>query len=469
MIEVHESTQERRILTSLITDATVLGRITTKWDGNLFDTKSSNIIAEWCVDYFKKYNQAPKEAIQLQFAEWAETHQDRETIKRIESFLSSLSDEFEQESETNPMHTIDMAGEFFNRIKLRRLAEGIQNALDNGKIAKAEAAITSFSRVEMGAGAGIHFYTDEEAIRSVFAEKKTESLIEYNGAMESFFGYSMERDGFIAFAGPQKSSKSFWLLDTMYRSLLNRKKVAYFQIGDLSERQIEERLSIRSAAHPRRSPTMQWPCTIRIPKSIEWVKEDDNATVTYNEKIFEKPLGANRAVQAAKKLMDFKVKSKRSYFCMKVWPNLSVNVHSILSILEQWELEDFRPDVVIIDYMDNFSPVDARMEQRDQINYNWKYMRKVASERHCLIVTATQVNAAGFGARWLTRKNFSEDNRKLNHVTGMIGINVNDTEKKDGVCRLNWIVRREEEFSSTTGPSVAGCLAIANPAICSVW
>jgi hypothetical protein len=96
-------------------------------------------------------------------------------------------------------------------------------------------------------------------------------------------------------------------------------------------------------------------------------------------------------------------------------------------------------------------------------------MRALSQEIDCLVVTATQANAASYKSELMGRWNFSEDKRKLAHCTGMIGINATVKEQDRGIQRLNWIVLREGEFSYTKCVNVANCLAISNPAIRSCW
>ncbi len=45
----------------------------------------------------------------------------------------------------------------------------------------------------------------------------------------------------------------------------------------------------------------------------------------------------------------------------------------------------------------------------------------------------------------------------------MIGLNQTMEEKDKGIFRLNWIVRREAEFSEYRCLNVASCLALARP------
>lgn len=81
------------------------------------------------------------------------------------------------------------------------------------------------------------------------------------------------------------------------------------------------------------------------------------------------------------------------------------------------------------------------------------------------MLTATQADAASFDANLITSSNFSEDRRKLDHVTAMIGINSTDEEKECGIYRLNHIKRRDDDFSVGQVVYTASCLAMANPAV----
>jgi hypothetical protein len=121
-------------------------------------------------------------------------------------------------------------------------------------------------------------------------------------------------------------------------------------------------------------------------------------------------------------------------------------------------------DVVVVDYMDILRE-DSGDDSRDKTNNKWMAARGLSQRRHLLFLSGTQANASSYSKKVLGRANFSEDHRKLAHVTGMYALNQNDEEKRYGVTRLNWIVLRESEFFESQCCHVAGCLDIANPAI----
>ncbi len=467
----YENSQERSILISMIVDKNTLGIISAKWQGDMFEGKWANVIGTWCVEYFRKYQKAPASKIANMFISWKERTKDTKTIELVEDFLSSLSDEYEK-TDPNYQHTVDMAGKYFNRVKISKFVESLQGSLDENRLEEAQEKITNFTRIEVGGGRRIQLFTSVDEIRSAFSRDNEEVLVTYPGALGQFFGNSLERDGFIAFQGPEKSTKSMWMLDIAYRAVCQRKRVAFFEVGDLSERQCKHRFLTRVSQIPMRSPGNKWPLKVRYPVSIVPPKDPKGfyASVTFEEKIYKKALDEQTAIQACEDFMREKVKSEKPYFYLSIHPNSSINVDGIRSIINTWQVEDnWTPDIVIVDYADILAPPIGVKDTRDQINTNWKNLRRLSQELHCLVITATQADADSYSRITMDRSNFSEDHRKMAHVTGLVGINVTASEKENGQCRLSWIVLREGEFSSKRVCHVAGCLPLCMTSVKSTF
>jgi hypothetical protein len=105
-------------------------------------------------------------------------------------------------------------------------------------------------------------------------------------------------------------------------------------------------------------------------------------------------------------------------------PNGTLSVQDVSSMLNDWSREDWRPDVVCIDYADILAPPAGIKDSLEQTDMNWKLMRRLAQEHHCLVLTATQANADAYKTdRALRRSNFSGRKTKLAHVGGMLGLN----------------------------------------------
>ncbi len=463
-VSKRDGKDERRILVGMIVDPMILGRVVSKWEGDLFNSRWSNLVGSWCVKFFQRYEKAPGKSIEGLFESWAgDGRRDKETVELVEKFLARLSGDYEElAGESNSEYIIDLAGTHFNRVKLQRLAKALQGDVDGGDVSSGLKRVADYGQVEMGAGAGVDVFQDQDAIREAFKDK-TEPLIKYPGALGKFFGDVFERDAFVAFMGSEKRGKSWWLMDVAYRGLLQRRKVAFFEVGDMSQNQIMRRLMIRASGRPL------FPRTISYPMKIHHEVGDATAEVDLEEREFKKRLSWQVAYKSCQKIMKRKVKSKHSLFRLSCHPNSTISVAGIRSILQNWERSGWTPDVVVIDYADILAPPAGSMDTRDQINATWKQLRAMSQSLHCLVVTATQADAQSYTSDTIRRSNFSEDKRKLGHVTGLIGISATDEEKSFGMMRLNFVVLREEEFSESKCVYVAGCLPIGNPAIRSTW
>lgn len=460
-ISKRDGSLERKIVTSMVVDQIVLASIAQRWQPDLFRSKWSNLVGGWCVKYYLRYNKPPGKAIEGLYESWTSKANDQDTIQLVEKFLTDLSGEYEQlKKDSNSEWIIDQAANHFNQVRLNALAEQIQGDLDSGDLDAAQKRVASHGKIEMGQGAGIDVLHDMAAIQKAFEDKK-EPLIKYPGALGKFMakGDALERDGFIAFMGPEKVGKTFNLLDLSWRGMLQRHKVAFFAVGDMSQSQMMRRFMVRAARQPLR------PQVVKYPEQIIRDQAELFAQVQHREIDFATGLDYASAMAAAQKVMTLKAKSNSSLLKLFCCPNSSLNVNGMRAILQGWDRQhDWRPDILVVDYADILAP-PARLEGRDGINETWKQLRALSQEQHCLVVTATQANAASYSATIVDRRNFSEDKRKLAHVTGMIGLSTTPEEKEQGIIRWNWVELREGEFSDRHCCHVASCLALANPAV----
>lgn len=461
-VEKVEGVQERRILIGMITDPVVLARIAPKWDAEAFASRWCCLVGGWCVSHFLKYGQVPGKGIEARFETWAAKSKDDDTILLVDRFLSGLSNEYEQlGKESNSDYLVDLAAEYFNKVRLARLAEFIQGDLDNGEADKALKRVHQYSRIEMNGAAGIDVLQDIAAMEEAFT-KQGEALIKYPGALGHFFGTSLERDGFIAFEGPEKRGKTWMLLDVAWRAMLQRCKVAFFSVGDMSQNQMMRRFMVRAARQPFKLKG-GFPGKVLWPKHLE--KNGEGMEVDHKVVEFPDPLTMRDAKEACRAIIHEQVKTTVTLLKLSTHPNSSINVQGIVSELQAWERSGWVPDVIVIDYADILAPPAGVAETRDQINMTWKQLRALSQSMHCLVVTATQSDTESYKVETLSMRNFSEDKRKNAHVTGMVGLNQTKEEKDKGLMRLNWVALREGEYSDTQCCYVASCLPLANPTV----
>lgn len=462
-ISEHDATEERRILTGMIVDEVVLGRIAEKWgrDG-LFRSRWANVVGGWCVAYFGRYGKAPRSDVEGLYESWADRTNDENTTELVYKFLEGLSKDYEGEAEdTNPDYLVDVAGEHFNAVRLEQMAEVVAGHVKSGEVGKALDTVSKWDKVEMGAGAGIDVLNDEGAIREAF-ETVADPLITYPGALGKFFGDQLGRDEFVAITGATGRGKTWWLMDIAWMGIRQGRRVAFFEVGDMSQNQIMRRLMCRLTQHPIKPPY-----TFEVPVEVSRDGGQPVADVITETRSYDGPLQWGKAWKTCKKKMR---RRKQPLLRLSVHPNSSINVEGIAGTLNVWERAGWVPDVVIIDYADILAmPAGYTPGDREAINATWKDLRSLSQRRHILVVTATQADAASYTASTITRSNFSDDRRKNDHVTGMLGINATEEEQGMGVFRLNWTKRREEAYIESRCVHVAGCLHIGRPHIVSTF
>jgi hypothetical protein len=458
--------RERTVLTACVVSRSVLARISPRWDGRLFSSDWGNLIAGWCVDHFRKHSTAPGKEVIYAFQDWSQKTKDEATVRTVESFLGHLSDHYSRlKKEVNATLVLEQADKLFNRVRAQRLAESIEADLDDGNDDKAVKRITEFSKVKMSSRAGIDLFQDLEAWRKAFEDDiDAEPVVKYPGALGKFFGKSHRRGNFLSYIGKNKVGKSWALVDVAWRAVEQRKRVAFFAVGDMTEGQMIERFAGRLLNRPTDAKTYHWPKSIEPgagpegDPAVERVEKETTDRLTFGD--------------CAKKLQWYQkriLRSKESYFKLACYENYSVNVLEVRSAIDEWIEEGFTPDLVVIDYSDLLAPVDGKVDTREQINTTWKYLRSISQKYHVLLVTATQADAQSFKSGLLSRVNFSEDRRKLDHVTGMIGINQRPEEEENEVVRLNWVNRREEKAPERKVVYVAGSRDCCNPCVVSCF
>ncbi len=469
-IDSYSGDDERAIITDLITRADVLASVAAHWeDKGLFSSWATNVLARLCVQYHTLTAKAPGRDITRLFSRWAKGKSD-DSVKAVERVLAALV--LPDEISGSGAFSLDVAGDYFNRVRIERLLAEAKLHLEEGRVKEAEELIEQHRRVELGANAAVDLFLDEAAVKSTFDGNDLKSLVPYDQGLYYFFHIPMQRGNFVAFQAPNKVGKSTWLCDVAWRAWTSKKRVAYFAVGDETEAQIKMRFCVRAAEHPHLSTNddESWPCVVKIPKSIEPPTVSKGLPeLRWMPKTFDAPLDKNTAWERVQEITQVKVGSTKSYFKMRVHAGLDLTVPKIRSTLEALARNGWVADVVVVDYADNLAPVNPKEAKYDQVNMTWKLLRALAIQRHCLVVTATQVKAAGFKVHTLDKTHFGEDNRKFAVATGVVSINQSVEEKRHGVYRLTWSALRGRQFDEEKACYVASCLPLGHPSVVSTF
>jgi len=471
---------ERQLLIALITSRDFLSQAVPTLDVNLLPAGPFREVCGWCITYFKEYGKAPNRDIETVYHRWAESNEGPE-VEPIHDLLEGLSDEYDTKDPLNIPYLLDCLRSFLSKKNLQRLYESVETALGSGKPEEAERHVLEYKPVEMAGGFGLDPFRDGGSWERAFSDP-AQPLMEFPEPAGRFLNPALTRDALVGIQAPEKRGKTWWCIEFVVRALRMRRKVAFFQVGDLSENQLLIRLGTYFTGRPSRQDLCGIvPFPLRLTEGTEPARDTDEEgengargqetvlpTVEVEDRNIKTPVTLPACRKALRRFSrGCGLNPKKSYLKISTHANSSINVLGICSILDRWEMvEGFIPDVVVIDYADILSPEDPTKQARDQVNDTWKALRRLSQDRHCLVLVPTQANAGSYETETQTMRNFSEDKRKLAHVTGMLGLNQSTREKEVGLMRLNWIVLRESPSSVGRCLWVGQCLNLGRAFCC---
>lgn len=454
----------RSVLLGLLTSEEVLKVIEPYWQkSGLFAeaNKEANLIGRWAVGYFSKYRKPIGRKVFDYFDNWQERNKDKTLGAMTDKLLQTLNAEFTAE-EINHKFVLDQAHKLFTHVRQAKLIDALRAEQERPESTDGDfnAVLAEFSKpLLLSAKSGQAAHT---GIAEAFSEQKNEVLVKYPGAAGEFFGDDLCRSGFVVFQAADKKGKTNWLMDVAWRAVLQRRKVMFFTVGDLTMHQVKIRFGVRAAKRPHKaSPEVLIPTDMR--------EVGGHWEVTHKAKSYTSALTAEEVERAWTDVYENKVKSSVPHLMIWEYPSDSCKASEVASVAMLNANQGWVPDVIVIDYVDLLAPENGLAETRDQIDVTWKKLNALRQELNCLVLTASQSNAAAYDVKLQRMNNFSGNKKKNAHATGIIGINQTNEEKGLGIQRLNWTVRREADFQENRTLVCAGCRPINNPCILSAY
>lgn len=464
-LQRYDNADASKVLLGLLTNATVCSQVAPHWGEGLFASRWENLVGRWAVKHYLKYGQPIGKEVVHSFQAWAAKNNDKDTHELVNRFLTQLSERYEAETESpNAEFICDLAGKHFNEVHAKKTHEEAGRLLQAGELEQAQALMLGLKKIELGQGKVINVLEDQAAHERAFTAK-SEPLINFTlPAAKTFFGDAIERDSLIGITASSKRGKTRLAIHFAWLAMLERLKVLFVEVGDLSEAQIMRRFASRAGRRPLLPKKgAGWPCTWDWPTGISIEKGMQLAQVETEERTFDAPLNWQLSFEACQKIIKKKTCTKTPLLKLVCYPNGSVGVPGIISLLQMLERENWRPDMVVIDYSDLLAPINPKAEFRRQVGDTWAALRAISQTWHTCIITPTQASAESFGAESVSKKHFGESRLKYDHLTGMLGISQTPLEKKDNIIRVNWLDVREMESDENTFLHCVGVPAISQP------
>lgn len=418
---------------------------------DLLSIPYARIVARWVVDYFQKYEKAPGPDIAVIFESEKQTLRDDSLINLISTFLQNLNEKYLDSESFNIDYAIDKAVKYLRLQAVENLSDKIRAAKLSGDVEAAEAAISTFKRIEKGAGtASSVWYDEEEAIRSIRGEDEIDHIVRFPGELGKLIR-PLNSEDFIAFIAPPKRCKSFWLVELATLISLNRKNVLFITL-EMPAAQLRLRIFQRITGMVVDAPA-EGQREVIIPYFDH--NFSINGTVHTRKEIREQ-ISARAALKKMKDIQGF---VKHDNFRIVAKPANSITPEDIRMILDNLErYEKFIPQAIIIDYADILA-TSKKSDHRNQINDKWEGVRSIGQERGMLMATVSHTNKETL-YRDVRDSDVVEDIRKVNHVTMLIGVNKLQLDKEQGVQRLSVLDDRFADFNPMREAVVTQCLDI---------
>jgi len=444
--------EERDIIIGLIVSTEFIKQIKPVYKKEYLTLPYARHVADWCVEYYEKYDKAANKEIIAIFESKKSLIRDPDQIETIEIFINKLNDRFEEAGSFNVAYNVDRAVQYFKNSAIDNMIERIKVAKITGNLIQAEAEISNFKRVEKGSGCSTSVWCDLEEALKVVRLDDNDIVMKFPGDLGRVIR-PLTSDDFVAFIGPAKRSKTWWLIETALQCSFNKKNVLFVSL-EMPAKKIRERIFQRITGEVvslyEENDTMQ---------EVEIPYFDINFEI--NNKIFKRKELRKRlsTTSIIKKMKSIETFLKSDNFKIISEPSNTFTAAALESALDNLENYDgFIPDATIIDYADILGS-DKRQDHRNMINDKWEGIRTIGQKRHMLMVTASHTNKSTFN-RDCVADDVVEDTRKLNHITMCIAINQMREDKDNGVQRLSVVIDRLGEFNTSRQAVAAQCFAI---------
>lgn len=481
---------EEKILTGLIVSTAFCRNIIPILDLPTFSSPYARKVADWCFQYYKKYESAPFRDIQNIWED--EQYKLRPEEKDlIGTFLERLATEYYDDAQTiNAEYLKDIAISYIRKRNVEEKHFKIESLLASGDVEEAEKEMETYNRVYVATSGWENPFTPT-AVREYFKIKqnKENDLFRFPGALGNMVG-TFQRNWLAAYLAPVKRGKTFWLMATGVHAVMERKKTAIFSL-EMDKQRIRDRIYKGLTSTGEENKEYIFPCfdcvknqngscnkavrTNDIPlytadnKKPQFHKDNPYAvcvacrgTKDYVPGYWFSSIRRNRIrLRETEKFMTTFDQGFGHSLMIHSYPANSANLQRIKADLDVLEnAHNFIPDVIIIDYADILAPEDSRITGRDRLDETWKALKNLSDSRHCLVVTASQANRASFKKKFVTQTDIAEDIRKLAHVDIMMSLNQTRFEKRASIMRVNLIAERDGDFDEYASCFVLQQLAL---------
>lgn len=495
--------REQKMITMLITSTQacedILPNLTGK-ENMVLQTPYLYRVLKWVQEYWRQYKQAPGEYIREIF-ETQKRSLPEEESSLIEDYLSQLSEEYERGDFSNTQYLIDQSNQYVEERMLVYISQKTSELIKVGRLEEAKNLVTGYRSFAKVTSKWLSVLDPQVASKIVTRDDN--ELFTFPGAFGELVG-PLERGFFFAILGPIKRGKTWMLLEIASLALMSRLKVVFISL-EMDARRMLIRFYKRLTSTIGKYGMYKYPCfdcrknqegtcsreertnTIKLVESDgdgHLVKPEYNPNLHYRPCTYcrdnnlddyepetwfttiERP--AFNLDLVRKKVATFGMAFGEDNLRFISYPRFSAGIEEIERDLAFLEMtEGFIPDVILVDYIDILKKPPG--EFRHTVDELWMHHARLATERYCLVGTATQARRDSWRAAQIEADDTSENYRNPAHVDLMIALNQTKEQKKAGVMKVNVIAKRDGDFNENDKVMLLQNLSAGQPNIDSEW
>jgi len=465
------TTEEKRIVTGLITSTDFTSAVNPVLDIDYFVNPYLQTVASWCIAFYEEHKKAPNAHIQdifdIESAKLSET--DSELIGIL---LTNASEQYDPET-INVQYLTDTAFDYFRKRELEITVNNVSVLKDKGEYEEAEAEITKFTRVTDVINSGVlinpgDLAQAEEIYR--IREEEDKNFFRFPGDLGKYLGY-FKRGDVVGFYAPAKRGKSWTLIDCFKHGILSKRKSLFWSIEmtktEILPRVYQSFIPMSDAAGMFPYPVFDCiknqsgTCADRESDVIvldndEFIEDPTHKTCTkcmhggehefvmtvYREEIYRE----QDDIFSVRKMLKSTSGILNKYSRLSVHPKYTLTYDKMRRDIDTFAATGgFIPDIFIIDYVDILD-IGSRFDDYRSVDEAWKLMARMAGEYNVLVITATQANKEGHQAEVLNATHQGGFYGKNQHVNAMIGLNQTADEKEQGIMKFGISEARSQHF-----------------------
>lgn len=460
---------EKKILTGIIMSDRVISSVLPFLTPTTFELEIVRKVSKWIIEYYKIYQKSPKDQIKDLYYQHSSELEESDA-EEIFSFLTQISEDY-SETGINEDYIRDQALIYCKKKYLINMSDEVKALAEAGQLDEAEQIFkTKTLMAQKSTFEWIRPIDDSSFINRVF-DYIEDDFFHLPGELGKLVG-PLRRGWLIGILGPRKRGKSFWTQNILIEGIFQKKRVALISLEMTSEQMGKRNYSQLTSTGEE--GTIRYPildCTknqnnscvkrLRINKIKKPIVYDPSSpykscTLCKDTKLGqfspavwyvmeERPLLTRK--RTINKMKKFRSTFGNNRFQLLAAPAYSMNMKDVDTSLDYLETnEGFIPDLIFVDYADILRPEHGG-ERRDQIDTTWKLLKRLAVERHALVVTGSQSNRGSEKKSMLEESDTSDDIRKVAHVDVLLTLNQTPEEKENDIMRVGVIAHRHKKFN----------------------